>query len=154
MKALLITTVAATLLACQGCRSHKESTVKEDKRLDRIELKRLNDSLAIESRLALTSAIEIDSPLIIVTRPPDGGGEISLIAIGGHRLRATVTGDGSTSVTVVGESRDSLMTSAHATSLSEVSSRDSRLPYLVAIVGASLLLTLTALSWRGKYPRR
>ena len=118
MKALLITTVAATLLACQGCRSHKESTVKEDKRLDRIELKRLNDSLAIESRLALTSAIEIDSPLIIVTRPPDGGGEISLIAIGGHRLRATVTGDGSTSVTVVGESRESLMTSAHATSSS------------------------------------
>ena len=154
MKALLITTVAATLLDCQGCRSHKESTVKEDKRLDRIELKRLNDSLAIESRLALTSAIEIDSPLIIVTRPPDGGGEISLIAIGGHRLRATVTGDGSTSVTVVGESRDSLMTSAHATSSSEVSSRDSRLPYLVTIVGASLLLTLTALSWRGKYPRR
>lgn len=144
MKALLITTIAATLLTCNGCRSHKESAVREDKRLDRYETKHLDDSLAIESQYSLTGAIEIDSPVMIIARWPDDKSEIKLITVSSGRTA---------SVTEVIENRDSLATSAQTVMSSEVSRRDNTLPYLITVAGATLLLAFTALSWRGKHLR-
>lgn len=153
MKALLITTIAATLLTCNGCRSHKESAVREDKRLDRYETKHLDDSLAIESQYSLTGAIEIDSPVMIIARWPDDKSEIKLITVSGRQMRATVSSGRTASVTEVIESRDSLATSAQAVMSSEVSRHDNTLPYLIIVAGATLLLAFTALSWRGKHLR-
>lgn len=153
MKALLITTIAATLLTCNGCRSHKESAVREDKRLDRYETKHLDDSLAIESQYSLTGAIEIDSPVMIIARWPDDKSEIKLITVSGRQMRATVSSGRTASVTEVIENRDSLATSAQTVMSSEVSRRDNTLPYLITVAGATLLLAFTALSWRGKYLR-
>lgn len=153
MKALLITTIAATLLTCNGCRSHKESAVREDKRLDRYETKHLDDSLAIESQYSLTGAIEIDSPVMIIARRPDDKSEIKLITVSGRQMRATVSSGRTTSVTEVIENRDSLATSAQTVMSSEVSRRDNTLPYLITVAGATLLLAFTALSWRGKHLR-
>ena len=153
MKALLITTIAATLLTCNGCRSHKESAVREDKRLDRYETKHLDDSLAIESQYSLTGAIEIDSPVMIIARWPDDKSEIKLITVSGRQMRATVSSGRTASVTEVIENRDSLATSAQTVMSSEVSRRDNTLPYLITVAGATLLLAFTALSWRGQHLR-
>lgn len=150
MKALLITTIAATLLTCNGCRSHKESAVREDKRLDRYETKHLDDSLAIESQYSLTGAIEIDSPVMIIARWPDDKSEIKLITVSGRQMRATVSSGRTASVTEVIENRDTLATSAQTVMSSEVSRRDNTLPYLIIAAGATLMLAFTALSWRGK----
>lgn len=153
MKALLITTIAATLLTCNGCRSHKESAVREDKRLDRYETKHLDDSLAIESQYSLTGAIEIDSPVMIIARWPDDKSEIKFITVSGRQMRATVSSGRTASVTEVIENRDSLATSAQTVMPSEVSRRDNTLTYLITVAGATLLLAFTALSWRGKHLR-
>lgn len=153
MKALLITTIAATLLTCNGCRSHKESAVREYKRLDRYETKHLDDSLAIESQYSLTGAIEIDSPVMIIARWPDDKSEIKLITVSGRQMRATVSSGRTVSVTEVIENRDSLATSAQTVMSSEVSRRDNTLTYLITVAGATLLLAFTALSWRGKHLR-
>lgn len=150
MKALLITTIAATLLTCNGCRSHKESAVKEDKRLDRYETKHLDDSLAIKSQYSLTGAIEIDSPVMVIARWPDDKSEIKLLTVSGRQMRAIVSSGRTASVTEVSESCDSLATSAQTVVSSEVSRRSRTLPYLIIAAGATLLLAFTALSWRGK----
>lgn len=152
MKALLITTIAAVILTCQGCHSHKESAVREDKKLDRYETKHLGDSIAIESQCSLTGAIEIDSPVMIIARWPDDS-EIKFITVSGRQLRATVSSGRTASVTEVIENRDSLATSAQTVMSSEVSRRDNTLPYLIIAAGATLLLAFTALSWRGKHLR-
>lgn len=153
MKALLITTIAATLLTCNGCRSHKESINKDEKHLDSFEVKLLSDSLAIESQYTLTGAIEIDSPVMIIARWPDDKREIKLLTVSGRQLRATVSSGRTASVTEVSESLDSLATSAQTVMSSEVSRRDNTLPYLITVAGATLLLAFTALSWRGKHLR-
>lgn len=150
MKALLITTIAAVILTCQGCHSHKESAVKEDKRLDHYETKHLGDSIVIESQCSLTGAIEIDSPVMVIARWPDDKREIKLITVSGRQLRATVSSGRTASVTEVSESNDSLATSAQAVMSSEVSRHDNTLPYLIIAAGATLMLAFTALSCRGK----
>lgn len=150
MKAFLITTIAAVILTCQGCHSHKESVLRENKRLDRYEIKHLGDSLSIESQYSLTGAIEIDSPVIVIARWPGNKREIKLITVSGRQMRATVSSGRTASVTEVSESRDSLATSAQTVVSSEVSRRDNTLPYLIIAAGATLLLAFTALSCRGK----
>lgn len=150
MKAFLITTIAAVILTCQGCHSHKESVLRENKRLDRYEIKHLGDSLSIESQYSLTGAIEIDSPVIVIARWPGNKSEIKLITVSGRQMRAIVSSGRTASVTEVSESRDSLATSAQTVVSSEVSRRDNTLPYLIIAAGATLLLAFTALSCRGK----
>lgn len=150
-----ICAIASTaMLATAACRSNKEISLSQSAARDSIAAVHLSDSIAFDSRHIFAGEIEIDSPLIIVTRSPEDKPGLTMVTIGGRRLRAVLNDNETTVLTVTGEYSDSAATKNVTSESAHTETRgNSRLPYILTAAGTALLLALTALSWRERRPR-